>query len=132
MSQIGNIVIDNPYALASLPGVTTGACFMTLRNGSNSTDWLNGAGPGSGAPFNMAMPMTFAIDGNGTWSMITLNPSSGNFMEIAPGVPTVLTPGYAHIMLMTLTSPLTVGMSLNLQLSFANNGSGSIVVPVIS
>lgn len=132
MTQIGNIIIENPYALASLQGVNTGACFMTFRNASNDPDWLTGAGPGSGAPFQMAMSMTFAIDGNGTWSMITLQPNDGKFMQIAPGVPTVLTPGYAHIMLMSLSGPLTPGMSLNLELGFASSGTGNVAVPVVA
>ena len=130
MTAIGDIVVDNPNAIATLPGVTTSACFMTFRNGSNNSDWLTGAGPAPGAPFGMAMPMTFAIDGNGTWSMTTLNPGSGQFMEVAPGVPTVLTPGYAHIMLMNLTAPLSVGMIVPVELKFQNNGSGTVAVRV--
>lgn len=132
MTMIGNIVIKDAYAIASLDGVTTGACFMTFRNASNDTDWVTGVSPGdSTQPFGMAMPMTFAIDTNGTWSMMTLSPSDKKYFEIAPGVPTVLTPGYAHIMLMPLSSPLVAGQTLELSLTFKNNGSGTISVPVI-
>ena len=132
MAQIGNIIITDARASASLPGVTTGSCFMTFRNASNSSDWLTSASPGPNQPFNMAMPMTFAIDSNGTWSMITLTPNNSQFFQIAPGVPTVLTPGYAHIMLMNLSSDLVPGQTLQLELGFQNSGSGIIDVPVIS
>ena len=78
--------------------------------------------------------MTFSIDDAGTWSMISLNPQTKppKYFEIASGVPTVLTPGYAHIMLMQLERPLLPGETLSLSLGFVNNGSGNIDVNVIT
>lgn len=126
MAQIGNIVITNPYALATPPNVTDGAAYMTFTLEGGQEDVLTQVAPGSGAPFNMAMPMTFAIDGNGLWGMAGVKG-----MRVSPGIPTLLTPGYAHLMIMGLTQPLQPGQMFDLQLTFQNAGTGNVAVTVV-
>lgn len=115
--------IEKPYAFATLPGTSTGAVFMTIKNtGENDT----------------------LIKAESKVAEITeihqniIDPDDGKMMMrktrtlgLPANTDTILNPTGYHIMLIKLKEPLTIGIDVPLTLTFENMGSIDIKAEVI-
>ncbi len=115
-----DLIVKDAFARASpTPTATTGAIYLTIS--SPESDRLT-------AVFSPAAAMAHlheSKDENGVMKMEMLE-----FLDIAGGQATTLSPGGLHIMLMGLKAPLKKGETIALELTFEKAGTVSVLVPV--
>lgn len=122
-ARIGDLVVESPWARASIGTSRPGVAYLTMRNEGAEPDTLVGIEtPAAG----MAEVHETTTSADGVSSMAPAGP-----VEIPPGASVALAPGGLHAMLMQLREPLVEGESFPLTLSFAKAGSVEVRVPVL-
>jgi periplasmic copper chaperone A len=123
--RAGDIEVAHPWAAATTETkLTNSAVYMSLTDRGTSADELVAAS----SPVAQKVQLhVFGVE-NGVYGMHKVDA-----IAITPGAAsTVLRPGGAHVMLVSLTRPLRAGMTIPLTLTFQNAGSLTIEVPIES
>lgn len=121
--RVGELVIDHPWARATVPGQKAGGAFLKIENRGRSADRLLSA--------------TAPAERVGRTEMHSMR-MEGNVMrmreiaaiDIPAGQTVALEPGGLHLMLLGLTSPLQAGEKLPLVLTFEKAGTVTVEVHV--
>lgn len=122
-ARVGDLVVESPWARASIGRSRPGAAYLTIRNEGEAADTLVGIEtPIAG----MAEVHETTTSSEGVSRMAPAGP-----VEIPPGASVALAPGGLHAMLMQLKEPLVEGGSFPLTLTFAKAGSVEVRVPVL-
>lgn len=120
---VGDLTIDHPWARASAGAASAGAAYMQIGTRGAAADRLVGATtPVAGK----AQLHTHVVEGD----VMRMRPVDA--IAIEPGKPTELKPGGLHVMLIDLKAPLKEDASFPLTLTFANAGSLTVEVAVLS
>ena len=119
-AKVGDIAIDQPWARASLGNAPNSAAYMILQNTGAVPDRLIGGS----TPVATQVSYTHVMEGG----VAKMRPVDA--IEVAPGQPTVLEPGGAHVMLQGLTQKLEEGTTMPLTLVFEHAGEVTLEVPV--
>jgi hypothetical protein len=121
VAKVGDIAIQEPWARASLGNAPNSAAYMTLETMGTSPDRLTG---GSTPVARRVELHTHIMEGG----VAKMRPVDA--IEVAPGAPTVLEPGGAHVMLSGLTRKLEAGTTVSLTLVFEHAGPVTLEMPV--
>jgi copper(I)-binding protein len=122
VAKVGDLVIQDGWARATLGQLKTSAAYLTVVNEGDETDRLiAAASPAAGR----AELHAHLMDGG----IARMRPVDA--IEVAPGAPVVLEPGGLHVMLMGLKAPLAEGETLPLTLTFETAGSIQLELPVL-
>ncbi|MEW9897735.1 copper chaperone PCu(A)C [Chitinivorax sp. PXF-14] len=120
--KAGDLGIDHPWARATVPGATTGAVYLQVRNtGKNADTLLSASGPELADKVEVH---SHVID-NGVAKMRPVPQVS-----LPAGEAVTFKPGGLHIMLMGLKAPLQQGQKLPLTLKFERAGEVKVEVKV--
>jgi len=119
--KLGSLLLDHPWARASIGAAKAGAAYLTITNHGAEADRLVAAA----TPVARDASLHTHLMEEGVMKMRPVEA-----LEIAPGEPAVLQPGGLHIMLMGLTTPLVEGDSFPLTLTFEKAGSIEVEVKV--
>lgn len=115
------IEISEPYARATPPNAPNSAAFMTIINsGDHPVSLIKASTP---VAENVELHTHTQQDG-----MMKMRQVAE--IDVAQGGETVLQPGGLHIMLFDLTSPLIVGESFPLTLTFSDGTTVTKSVPI--
>ncbi|MEP0337145.1 MAG: copper chaperone PCu(A)C [Alphaproteobacteria bacterium] len=116
-----SIVIEKPWARASILQSRPGAAYLTIRNTGRKPDrLLKVTSPAAG----MVMIHESKIS-EGVAQM-----QGRDEVTIEPGAEVVFRPGGLHLMLMNLREKLQKGDKLTLMLEFQNTGKIDITMPI--
>jgi copper(I)-binding protein len=118
-----SVIIENPFARASAPGMQMSGAFMTLLNQGKVEHFVVAANSDAAKHVELHMH----VHENGVMRMRRVA-----HFHLKPGQKKVLKPGGLHIMLMGLTHPLTEGTSINIELQFSDGSKTAVAVPVKS
>ena len=118
--NLGDLVIDHPWARPSLGASPNGVAYMVVTNGGVLADRLLSIS-GDVAKY-VEVHATF-MDGD----IMRMRPVPGG-IEIHPGHSLEIVPGGLHVMLMGLTSPLKEGGKFPLNLHFERAGTLEVTV----
>jgi len=121
--KLGSILIDHPWARASIGQVKNGAAYFTVSNHGGAADRLLSVA--SQVAARSELHTHLMEDG-----VMKMRPLTA--LEVTPGEPAVLQPGGTHVMLMGLTAPLVEGERFTLTLTFEKAGSIDVEVAVES
>lgn len=121
MAKVGDVMIHEAWVRASLGQAPNSTAYMTLETMGVAPDRLIGAAT---PVAEKAELHTHIMEGG----VARMRPIEA--IEVAPGAPTVLAPGGAHIMLMGLNRKLEEGSTIPLTLVFENAGEVTLDVPV--
>lgn len=119
--RVGDLVIEAPWARASIGTSRPAAAYMTIRNDGPSSDILSGVETPVSA---MAEVHKVEID-DGVSSM-----GPAGAVAIPAGATVELAPGGLHVMLMKLRRPLEKGGDFALTLIFEKAGRLEVRVPI--
>lgn len=122
MHQLGDLMVEAPWARATSQGSRVGGAFLTVRNTGELGDRLVAAE--SEVADRVQLHMTRMEDG-----VMQMRQVEGGIDVPAGGV-TELKPGSFHVMLMGLKAPLQEGASFPVTLTFERAGSVTIEVPI--
>jgi periplasmic copper chaperone A len=122
MARVGDLVIQDGWARATLGQLKTSAAYLTVINEGDAVDRLVAAA--SPAAERAALHTHLMEHG-----VAKMRPVDA--IEVAPGAPIVLQPGGLHVMLMGLKAPLAEGETLPLTLTFETAGSVELELPVL-
>ncbi|MNR80677.1 hypothetical protein D3C72_114030 [compost metagenome] len=115
IAHAGDIVVDHPYARATVAGQTSGGAYLTLENKGNSADTLvSASSPAARSVEIHTMSMT-ADNVMRMREVGSLDIKAKEKITMQPGN------GY-HIMLIGLKAPLKAGDKLPLTLTFKQAG----------
>jgi periplasmic copper chaperone A len=120
-TRVGQVVVHDPWARASLGAMRTSAAYMTIEVTGDRADRLIAAA----SPIAEHAQLHAEVMEQGIAKM---RPVAA--VEIAPGTPTVLAPGGLHLMLTGLRNKLVEGQTMPLELTFENAGKVELEVPV--
>ena len=123
-TKIGDLVIDQPVARATVPGQKVGGGYLTITNNGTETDRLIGGM----ASFSGKVEIHEMKMENEVMKMAALPDG----LEIAPGETVTLKPGGFHIMFMKLAEPLKAGDQRAATLVFEKAGKVHITFDVLS
>lgn len=121
IAKVGEIMIHQPWARASLGNAPNSAAYMTLETAGEEPDRL----VASSSPVAEQAALHIHVMDGGVARMRPVDA-----VEVAPGAPTVLAPGGLHIMLIGLRQKLAPGDSVPLTLVFEQAGEITIEAPV--
>ena len=119
--KLGDLLVDHPWARASIGQAPNGAAYMTITTEGQETDRLMGVESDAA---NRVELHTHLMD-NGVMKMRPVEA-----IEITPGEPTLLQPGGLHVMLMGLKAPLRLGESFQMTLVFERAGRVEVEVKI--
>jgi copper(I)-binding protein len=119
----GDLLIDHPWARATIGNVQNGAAYMTITTDGQETDRLVGV---EGDVADRVELHSHTMEEG----VMKMRPVEA--VEIAPGRPTVLQPGGLHVMLIGLRAPLVEGEYFPLTLVFERAGAIEVEVEVES
>ena len=119
--RLGGLLIERPWARASIGTSRPAAAYFTVENNSGEADSLIGV---SSPVAGTAMIHT-ATEENGVVHMRAAGP-----LEIPPGK-LEMRPGRMHVMLMQLREPLIEGETLPLEVTFERAGRVTVQAPVL-
>ena len=119
--KLGDLMIDHPWARASIGQAKAGAAYLTIVNGGSEPDRLMAVE----TPAAKRAELHTHVMKDGVMKMRRLEA-----VEVAPGEPTVFQPGGLHVMLMGLKAPLAEGETFPLTLSFEKAGTLEITVKI--
>jgi copper(I)-binding protein len=114
------VVVEAPWARASVGNSRIAVAYMTLRNGGAAPDRLLAVT----TPVGRAELHTMTMDNN----VMRMRPVEA--VDIPPGGSAMLQPSGLHIMLLDLREPLRAGTALPLTLRFERAGTVEVTVPV--
>lgn len=117
------IQIENPYARASVPGMHMSGAFMTFSNSDDTEHFVVRANSDAARHVELHTH----IYENGMMRMRRVV-----HFHLKPGQKKVLKPGGLHIMLMGLNQPLVEGSSIEILLTFNDDSTKTVTVPVKS
>jgi copper(I)-binding protein len=121
MAQVGEVMIEQPWARASIGNAPNSAAYMVLETAGPEPDRL----VASSTPIaEQAQLHSHSMEGG----VARMRPVDA--VEVAPGTPTVLGPGGLHIMLIGLRQKLAAGDTIPLTLVFEQAGEVTLEVPV--
>ncbi len=121
-TQVGNLVVVDPWARATIGQVKTGAAYLTVVNRGAAGDRLVAvATPAAGMA---QVHSSVMVEG-----VMKMRPVEA--LEIGAKSSTVLEPGGFHVMLMGVRSPLMEGDAFPLILTFERAGSVEVEVRVL-
>jgi copper(I)-binding protein len=115
------VVVEAPWARASVGNSRIAVAYMTLHNGGAAPDRLLGVQ----AAVGRAELHTMTMDNN----VMRMRPVEA--VDIPAGGSAMLGPNGLHIMLLDLREPLRAGSTLALTLRFERAGSVDVSVPVL-
>lgn len=118
-----DVVVESPWARASIGTSRPGAAYMTVRNnGDEAVTIIRLSTP------QAMMPEIHetATNAEGVSAM-----SPAGDITIAPGESVSLAPGGLHAMLMRLHKPMTEGETFPLTLIFSDGGEVTVDIPVL-
>ena len=116
-----DLVIERPWARASIGASRPGAAYFTVRNAGSEDDLLTEVE--TSAAHMAEMHVTEVKDGVASMAPVET-------LEIPAGGEATLAPGGIHVMLMMLTAPLKEGESFPMTLVFERAGRIEVDVPV--
>jgi copper(I)-binding protein len=120
--RAGPLLIDHPWARATVSVQKVGAGYLTIRNEGQQADRLIGAR----SPIVPSIEMhTHEIDAQGVARMGQLEA-----IELPPGATVELAPGGMHLMLIGLSAPLREGEDFPLTLVFERAGEVEVRVDI--
>lgn len=120
-TRVGDLIIESPWARASIGTSRPAAAYMTIRNVGKSADVLFGVETSvSGMSEVHKMEMKDGVANMGPAGPI----------EIPAGAVVELAPGGLHVMLMKLQKPLKKGEGFSMTLVFEKAGRINIAVPI--
>lgn len=119
--KLGDLLIDHPWARASIGETPNGAAYMTITTQGEDSDRLLRVE--SRVAKRVELHAHLMEDG-------IMKMRAVDAIEIAPGEPTLLQPGGLHVMLMGLQNPLVKGMSFPMTLVFEHTGRLEVEVKV--
>lgn len=122
MAEVGDVMIQQPWARASIGKAPNSAAYMTLEVMGDEADRLIAVASPLAAKAELH---THLMEGG----VAKMRPVDA--IEVAPGAPTVLAPGGLHIMLMGLSEPLVEGATIPLTLTFERAGEITLEAPVV-
>jgi copper(I)-binding protein len=117
----GALVVERPWARASIGTSRPGAAYFTLRNNGAEDDVLTAIE--TPAAHMAELHTTEVRDGVATMSPVEA-------LQVPAGSEATLAPGGTHVMLMMLTAPLEEGESLPMTLVFERSGRVAVEVPI--
>ena len=120
-TRVGQVVVHDPWARASLGAMRTSAAYMTIEVTGDRADRLIAAA----SPIAEHAQLHAEVMDQG---MAKMRPVAA--VEIAPGTPTVLAPGGLHLMLTGLRNKLVEGQTMPLELTFENAGKVALEAPI--
>lgn len=123
MSENGSILIEAPWARASIGTSRPGAAYMTIRNAG--TEGITLTSMRADISANVSIHKT-EVDGDGVSRM-----SPQKSVNVPAGESISLEPGGLHVMMMNLQAPLNEGSEFPLTLVFENGEEMTISVPVL-
>jgi copper(I)-binding protein len=121
MAKVGDVMIHDGWARASIGSAPNSAAYMTLMTEGAEMDKLLGAS--SPAAESVELHTHLMEDG-----VAKMRPVEA--IEVAPGAPTVLEPGGLHVMLMGLKGTLEEGDAMPITLTFEKAGEVSLDMPI--
>lgn len=121
MAKVGDIMIHDGWARASIGSAPNSAAYMTLVTEGADVDRLVAAS--TPAADRAELHTHLMEDGVAKMRQVEA-------IEVAPGEATPLKPGGLHIMLMDLKGELAEGTSLPVTLTFENAGEVTLELPV--
>lgn len=118
-----DVVVEAPWARASIGVNRPGAAYMTVRNTGDEAVTLTG----------LATPLAMmpAIHETTTNAEGVSSMAPAGDITIAPGESVELAPGGLHAMLMRLQEAMTEGESFPLTLTFSDGGEVTVEVPIL-
>ena len=120
-SRLGGLVIETPWARASIGTNRPAAAYMTIRNEGTEGDALLAVStPRSG---KAEVHTTSMKDG-----VMSMGPAGP--VEIPAGSNVLLAPGGLHIMMMKLKKALIKGKTVEITLSFERSGKITVTAPI--
>ena len=119
--SVGSLVIDDPWARPTHPGMPAGAAYLSITNRGAQEDTLLAARSPSAARVEFHRT-SFESD------MARMRPSGT--LTIEPGKTLTAAPGGLHLMLVELREPLVEGTTIPLVLTFRNAGEVTVQVKV--
>jgi copper(I)-binding protein len=114
------VVVETPWARASVGNSRIAVAYMTLRNGGAAPDRLLSVA----SPVGRAELHTMTMDNN----VMRMRPVEA--VDIPAGGSAMLQPSGLHIMLLDLHEPLRAGTEVPLTLRFERAGTVTVSVPV--
>lgn len=121
--RAGDLVIEQPWARATIGTVRPGVAYLTIRNEGALPDRLLAIASEYAGSAEVHDTTT---DASGVTRMGPTGP-----LAIGPGEEIVLAPGGKHLMLMQLNEPLVEGTRLPLTLHFEEAGKVAVDAPVL-
>ena len=118
-----DVVVERPWARASIGTSRPGAAYMTIRNTGTDAVTLTGLRTGIAMMPKIHLSST---DANGVSTM-----APAGDIKIAPGEAVTLQPGGLHVMLMKLQGPMEKGARILLTLVFDDGGEVMVEVPIL-
>ena len=119
--KLGDLLIEHPWARASIGQVPNGAAYMTIMTEGREVDRLLAV---ETVVARRAELHSHLMDGG----IMRMRPVDA--VEIAPGEPAMLQPGGLHVMLMGLKAPLVEGETFALTLVFERAGRVEVEVQI--
>ncbi|SNB77289.1 Copper(I)-binding protein [Arboricoccus pini] len=122
-AKVGKISILEPHALATAPHQPTGAAYMTIVNDGETPDRLIAVAT------NVAKSASLHRSAADDAGVMTMGPLEDG-LEIPAHGRAELAPGGVHVMLEGLAAGLKAGQVLTIELTFAQAGRTTLLVPV--
>ncbi|MEM8951899.1 MAG: copper chaperone PCu(A)C [Pseudomonadota bacterium] len=121
MAKVGDVMIHDGWARASIGSAPNSAAYMTLMTHGDAADKLVGAT----TPVAETVELhNHIIEGD------IAKMREVEAIEVKPGEMATLEPGGYHVMLIGLKEPLTAGEVLPLTLTFEQAGEVTLEVPI--
>jgi len=120
-SAADEVLVTNPYVRAVPAVMQNSAAFMTLKNtGTNDHAVVSAVSDAA----KVVELHTHVQDGE------VMRMRQVDQISIQAGDTTVLEPGGLHVMLLGLTSPLGIGSNVEVNLTFSDGSTKSVVAPI--
>lgn len=120
----GDLVLEAPFARATLPNQPVAGLYLTISNTGEGEDVLEGVS----APFAARGEIhEMSMDGD---TMLMRPLPDG--LPVPAGATVTLSPGGVHLMFMGLIVPLTMGDTVEATLVFRDAGEVTVAFPVLS
>lgn len=119
----GDILVQQPWARASIGAAKAGAAYMTVVNQGTAPDRLVAVESDVAARTELHGHLM-------EQGVMKMRPVEA--IEVAPGEPAVLKPGGLHVMFMGLKAPLVEGARFPLTLVFARAGRIEVEITVMA
>ena len=120
-ARFGDLVIEQPWARASIGVSRPAAAYLTIRNEGKESDTLLAVR----TPLSGKAEVHDMTNNNGVMRMGPAGP-----VQIPAGGEVSLAPGGLHIMMMKLQAPLIKGENIEVTLEFERAGKITVTAPI--